>query len=148
MNFNIRYLYSQIQKKIVRQITLVVLTLLFASCDRFAKIHVQVINSLSKPINIKYIDNLHLNDTLHTVVVNSGDTIVVIRTISGILGRDEIPDDVCLKTDTFAMFQKFQISLDNIVFKKDFRLSKEWTYIGVDKNLGIYRLEIDSTNND
>ena len=123
------------------------MTLLFTSCDRVANIQVRVINSLSKPINVTFVDNDHFTDTLQTVVVNAGDTAVILKTHSGILGRYEIPHDVFLSSDTFEMFKKIQITLDNIVLKKDFRLSKEWSFTGVDKDLGVYELKVDSADN-
>ena len=135
------------KNKIAGQLTLLIMTLLLTACDRVANIQVQVINSFSKTISVTFIDNNHFTDTLQTVVVKSGDTAVILKTHSGILGRYEIPHDVFLSSDTFEMFKKFQISIDSIVLKKDFRLSKEWTYIGVDKDLGVYKLKIDSTDN-
>ena len=94
-----------------------------------------------------FVDNDHFIDTLQKVVIISGDTAVILKTHSGILGRYEIPHDVFLSSDTFLMIKKIQIALDTVVLKKDFRLSKEWTYSGVNKDLGVYELNVDSTDN-
>jgi hypothetical protein len=127
-------------------IFLFVFAFLFSSCDRFANIHVQVINNLNKPISVCFIDNNHFVDTLQTKIIAPGDTDIIVTTHSGILGRNEIPRDHLLLTDTFGMFKNIQIKFENLLIKKDFLLSREWSYKGVNKDLGVYTLQIDSTD--
>lgn len=122
------------------------LTLSLFSCDRVADIHVRIINSINRPINISFIDNDHFIDTLQTIGIASGDTTIILKTHSGILGRNEIPRDIFLSSDTFEVFKKICISIDTLQLKKNFRLSKEWTYDGIDKDLGVYTLKIDTTD--
>jgi hypothetical protein len=123
-----------------------VFTFLLSSCDRIANIQVHVINNLDKPITVLYIDGNHFTDSLETKIITPGDTDIIVTTHSGILGRNEIPRDHLLLTDTFGMFKNIQIKFENLLIKKDFRLSREWSYKGVNKDLGVYTLEIDSTD--
>lgn len=125
---------------------LFVFTFLLSSCDRIANIQVHVINSLNKPITVVFVDDNLLTDTLQTKIIAPGDTCIIVRTHSGILGRNEIPRDHLLLADTFKMFKNIQIEFDSVLVKKDFRLSKEWNYKGVNKDLGVYTLEVDNTD--
>ncbi len=121
-------------------------TFLLSSCDRIANIQVLVINSLNKPITVIFVDDNLLTDTLQTKIIAPGDTGIIVTTHSGILGRNEIPRDHMLLADTFKMLKNIQIEFDSVLIKKDFRLSKEWNYKGVNKDLGVYTLEVDNTD--
>lgn len=132
-------------KKLTEQLTLLLLTLLFSSCDRWAHYQFQIFNALQKPITVTFIDRD--TDSLHTVILNAGDSTILLTTLSENLGLNEKPHGVWLRTDTFTRFNKLQMAVDSIIIKKDFRLTKMWTYTAVSKDLGIYKLQVSSSYN-
>lgn len=132
--------------KTIGLLTFLTTTFLIVSCDRVANHELLVINKLSKSIKVKFIDTNLFSDSLKTFVINSGDSSIIKTQHTGILGEKEIPRDYHLKFDTFTMVAQFRVEVGNVVLKKNLGLSKEWTYDAVNTSLGVYRLQIDSTD--
>ncbi len=133
-------------EKYTGHLFLIICILFLSSCDRVANIHIQIINSFSKSIIVTYMNKQNTTDTMQTVGINPGDTAIIFKTLSGILGRNEIPRDVHLLADTFNLITKLEIAVDTVVLKKNFCLSKEWTYSPISKDLGVYSLSVDSAD--
>jgi len=130
--------------RIRKQLIYLVITILLISCDRVAKIKVGIINTTNKQISVNYINRDLIKDTVQNVKVNSGDTAIILTTVSEVLGRNEMPRNILLGSDTFVLLKNIQVYIDSIPINKDFGLTKMWTYQVVNKNLGIYYLKIDS----
>jgi hypothetical protein len=127
-------------KYVILTTTSFVLILLLTSCDRWGHYQFKVKNEINKKITLTYLNRD--DNSLHSAIINAGDSLIILTTMSENLGKWEKPNGVWKNSDTLSVFKDLQIAIDTVKINKCFLIAREWTYNPLSREIGIYTLHI------